>query len=58
MDIDRIDNPFTYEDEIFIKMSPDELRELRFDLSIARVSSPHVRWDAIDAFMDRSGEVV
>ena len=58
MELDRIHNYFTYEDEIFIKMSIDELKQLRFDLSIARVCLPDVKLEAIDSFIEESGNIV
>lgn len=58
MDIERIHNEFDLQDYIFIKMSPDELRTLRFDLSIARVSLPHLVMEGLDEFVNLSGEVV
>lgn len=58
MQIERIHNELTLSDSIFIQMSPDELRTLRFDLSIARVSLPHLRLDGLDAFVTETGEVV
>ena len=35
MEFERIHDPFSYTDKIFISMSEDEFNQLRFEMSIA-----------------------
>lgn len=55
MEVDRVHNPFEYEDKIFITMSAEEFRRLRFDMSMAAAHMENL--DAIVDFLYDTDDV-
>lgn len=49
MEAERVHNPFTYENNVYIVMSEEELRVLRLDLSLAAAYMQNL--DAIRNFL-------
>lgn len=49
MEFERIQDPFTFEEKVFVIMSAEEFRHLRFDMSLA--CSYVENLDALDNFL-------